>query len=131
MNALGADDKYEPGALVRKFLEHGRKVKVKVVMWSSMNHTHGWSAKGRAFRADKPQWLLDAGTPGPPAGCPDWRKTVNGNCLGNMPFLEWLLRINLEGMATRCYDGWVSLRTASPTCTTTCRETPTTPASEP
>jgi hypothetical protein len=107
MNALGADDKYEPGALVRKFLEHGRKVKVKVVMWSSMNHTHGWSGKGRAFRADKPQWLLDAGTPGPPAGCPDWRKTVNGNCLGNMPFLEWLLRINLEGMATRCYDGWV------------------------
>ena len=107
MNALGADDKYEPGALVRKFLEHGRKVKVSVVMWSSMNHTHGWSAKGRAFRADKPQWLLDAGTPGPPAGCPDWRKKVKGNCLGNKPFFEWLLRINLEGMATRCYDGWV------------------------
>ena len=107
MNALGADDKYEPGALVRKFLEHGRKVNVKAVMWSSMNHTHGWSAKGRAFRADKPQWLLDAGTPGPPAGCPDWRKKVKGNCLGNKPFFDWLLRINLEGMATRCYDGWV------------------------
>ena len=48
MNALGANDRYEPGPLVRKFLEHARKLGVKVVMWSSMNNTHAWSDAGAA-----------------------------------------------------------------------------------
>jgi len=91
MNALGANDKYEPGPLVRKFLEHAQKIGVKVVMWSSMNNTHAW-AGGKPFRADKPEWLM---TP-----------LRNANCMGCKPFLDWLIRINLEGMATGYYKSW-------------------------
>ena len=58
MNALGENDKYEPGPLVRKFLDHARKVGVKVVMWSSMNNTHAWGGQGRPFRSDKPEWRM-------------------------------------------------------------------------
>lgn len=92
MNALGADDRYEPGPLVRKFLEHAREVGVKVVMWSSMNNTHAWWGQGKPFRADKPEWTMK------PAK--DW------NCIGCKPFLDWLIRINLDGMATGYYKSW-------------------------
>ncbi|MGO8744816.1 MAG: hypothetical protein ACLQNE_02395 [Thermoguttaceae bacterium] len=91
MNALGANDKYEPGPLVRKFLEHAQKVGVNVVMWSSMNNTHAWGG-GKPFRADKPEWLMK----------PSW----NANCMGCKPFLDWLIRINLDGMATGYYKSW-------------------------
>jgi hypothetical protein len=92
MNALGADDKYAPGPLVRRFLEHAQKVGVKVVMWSSMNNTHAWGG-GKPFRVDKPEWRMT----------PLW----NANCMGCKPFLEWLVRINLDGMATGYYKSWV------------------------
>ena len=111
MNALGANDKYEPGPLVRKLLEHARKVNVKVVMWSSMNKTHAWSGQGRPFRPDKPEWLMDAGA-SPPENAPQWRKKVQGtlsaggNCFANRPLLDWLVRINLEGMAAGQYKSW-------------------------
>ncbi len=111
MNALRADDKYEPGPLVRKFLDHARKVGVKVVMWSSMNKTHAWSGQGRPFRSDKPEWLLDAGA-GPPKNAPEWRRNASGvlsaggNCFANRPFFAWLNRINLEGMAAGQYRSW-------------------------
>lgn len=111
MNALGADDKYEPGPLVEKFLEHARKVDVKVVMWSSMNKTHAWSGLGRPFRSDKPDWLIDAGAK-PPEGAPAWRKKASGvlssggNCFANRPLFDWLVRINLKGMAAGRYKSW-------------------------
>jgi len=111
MNALGADDKYEPGPLVRKFLEHARKAGVKVVMWSSMNKTHAWSPQGRPFRSDQPEWLIDAGAR-PPRNAPEWRRqasgvlSAGGNCLANRPFFNWLRRINLEGMAAGQYKSW-------------------------
>jgi hypothetical protein len=92
MNTLEADDKYTPGPLVRRFLEHAQKVGVKVVMWSSMNNTHAWGG-GKPFRADKPEWRMT----------PLW----NANCMGCKPFLEWLVRINLDGMATGYYKSWV------------------------
>jgi hypothetical protein len=92
MNALEADDKYTPGPLVRRYLEHAQKVGVKVVMWSSMNNTHAWGG-GKPFRADKPEWRMT----------PLW----NANCMGCKPFLEWLVRINLDGMATGYYKSWV------------------------
>ncbi|MHB8972149.1 MAG: hypothetical protein ACYC3X_06560 [Pirellulaceae bacterium] len=111
MNALGQNDKYEPGPLVNKFLEHARQVGVNVVMWSSMNKTHAWSSQGRPFRADQPDWLLDAGA-SPPQNAPEWRRIVEGslsaggNCLANRPFYDWLVRINLEGMAAGQYKSW-------------------------
>ena len=91
MNALGAEDKYTPGPLVRKFLEHAQKVGVKVVMWPTMNNTHPWEG-GKAFRADKPEWRM---TP-----------LRDANCMGCKPFLEWLIRINLDGLATGYYKSW-------------------------
>ena len=106
MNALGASSTYEPGPLVRKFLEHSQKVGVKVVMWSSMNKTHAWSGKGRPFRSDKPEWLMDAGAKGPPPNAPPWRKSVKGNCLAHRLFFDWLVRINLEGTAAGPYKAW-------------------------
>ena len=88
MNALGADDKYEPGPLVRKFLDHAQKVGVKVVMWSSMNKTHPWLEEGRPFRADKPEWLLKPGASVDAPGAPKWLKTAKGNCLANTALLR-------------------------------------------
>ncbi len=61
-------------------------------MWLTMTNTHPWGG-GKPFRADKPEWLM---TP-----------LKNANCMGNKPFLEWLARINLEGLATGCYKSWV------------------------
>ena len=111
MNALGPNGKYEPGPLVGKFLEHARKTGVQVVMWSSMNKTHAWSGQGRPFRSDQPDWLMDAGA-SPPKNAPDWRRQVQGmlsaggNCFANRPFFDWLVRINLEGMAAGQYKSW-------------------------
>jgi len=93
MNGLGASDKYELGPQIRKFLEHAQKVGVKVLMWSTVTNTHPWWVeKGRPFRPDKPQWLM---TP-----------LCNGNCMGNKPFVEWLNRVVLEGLATGFYKSW-------------------------
>jgi hypothetical protein len=111
MNALGQNDKYEPGPLVCRFLDHARKTGVQVVLWSSMNKTHAWSGEGRPFRPDQPDWLMDAGA-SPPKNAPDWRRQPQGvlcgggNCFANRPFEDWLLRINLEGMAAGQYKSW-------------------------
>ena len=75
MNALGPDDKYAPGELVVKLLEHAHQVGVKVVMWSSMNNTHHWSGEGRPFRPDQPQWLM---TPRSLDGKPDLIQHAQG-----------------------------------------------------
>jgi hypothetical protein len=103
MNALVGDQPYQIGPLVRKFLEHARKVGVKVVMWPSMNNTHPWSPLGRPFRADKPEWLLKVANM---ASKPGIIQSAKGNCLANRPFFEWLLRINAAGLATGYYDSW-------------------------
>lgn len=105
MNALGADDRYAPGNLVKKFLEHARQRDVKIVMWSSMNHTHPWWGKGAPFRADKPEWLMTSKTL---EGKPDLIKERSGkaNCWANQPFFDWLSRINDEGLATGYYKAW-------------------------
>jgi hypothetical protein len=92
MNALGPADTYRPGPLVEMFLQHARKVGVKVVMWSSMNNTHAWGG-GRPFRADRPQWRM---TP-----------LAEANCIACRPFLRWLLGVNLDGMAAGGYRSWV------------------------
>ncbi len=103
MNALGADDKYAPGELATKFLEHARQKDVKIVMWSSMNNTHHWSSDGRPFRADKPEWLM---TPKTLDGKPDLIQHAQANCFANTPLFNWLSRINSDGLGTSYYKGW-------------------------
>ena len=102
MNALGANDKYEPGPQVRKFLEHAQKVGVKVAMWLTMTNTHPWFG-GKPFRADRPDWVLDLAAADTPA---ELAKLPPGNCMGNKPFLDWLTRVNLDGLATGYYKSW-------------------------
>ena len=103
MNALTEGQPYELGARVRRFLEHAREVDVKVVMWSTMNNTHPWWAEGRPYRPDRPEWLM---APGDRSDKPDLVRKATANCLANQPFLEWLTRTALEGLATGLYDSW-------------------------
>jgi hypothetical protein len=103
MNALGANDTYRPGEWPAKLLDHARSIGVKVLLWSSMNNTHSWSPKGRPFRADRPDWLM---RPGRLDDKPDLIKNAKANCLANAPFFNWLVKINLEGLATGYYPGW-------------------------
>ena len=106
MNSLRENDHYTPGPRVRRFLEHARKVGVKVVMWPTMNHTHPWSSAGRPFRADKPEWLLTLRTL---EGKPDMirQRAGRANCFANAPLFDWLSRINAESLATGYFDAWV------------------------
>jgi hypothetical protein len=103
MNALTGDQPYQIGPHVRKFVEHARKVGVKVVMWPSMNNTHPWSPLGRPFRADKPEWLLKVANM---ANKPAIIQSAKANCLANRPFFDWLLRVNAAGLATGFYESW-------------------------
>jgi hypothetical protein len=104
MNVLGADDKYQPGPMVQKFLEHARKLNVKVMLFVTLNNTHPW-AGGKPFRQDRPDWLIDAGA-SRPANAPAWRQSGKGNCIGVRDFREWLDRIYLEAIAGGPYQGW-------------------------
>jgi hypothetical protein len=104
MNALGKDDVYAPGPMVRKFLQHAREVGVKIVMWGSMNNTHPWEG-GKPFRADKPEWLFVPG-PATPRSCMNPSVFAEGNCIANRDFFNWIARVNLEGLATKYYEGW-------------------------
>ena len=103
MNALIDDEKYVIGPLYRKFLEHAQKVGVKIVMWPTMNNTHPWSGSGKPFRPDKPEWLM---TRSPQPGEPSLLSRNRANCLANTPFLDWLMKINLQGLATGYYPSW-------------------------
>lgn len=103
MNALVGDDKYVIGPLYRKFLEHARKVGVNIVMWPTMNNTHPWSGLGKPLRPDKPEWLV---TRTPKPGEPALLSRRSANCLANTPFLEWLVGINLQGLAAGYYKAW-------------------------
>jgi hypothetical protein len=105
VGGLGPDDKYGPGPLARKVADYARRLGVKSVMFSTLNNTYPWIAAGKPFRADRPEWLIDAGS-GPPAAAPDWRKTFRGNCMGDRAFMAWLERTNLQAIAECDYRGW-------------------------
>lgn len=122
INALGEGDHYQPGPLVHRFLEHADQVGMKVMFWSTMTRTTGSAIPfldpenpGQHFRADKPEWRLDAGA-GPPNGAPAWRlKTeasdpsylkAGGNCMANKAFFDWWTGINMEALATGYYPWW-------------------------
>ncbi len=109
INQVGADGRFEIGELTGKFLEHSRKVGVQVVMWSTITNSHPWSGQGKAFRSDKPEWLLrpDLGS----SKLPAWAKQAPpGNCVANQPFMDWLSKLNLDiardgQFRSWCFDG--------------------------
>jgi hypothetical protein len=110
MNALGQEDHYQPGPLVQKLLEHSKK-KVKIVFWPTMNNTDPWwKEKGKAFRSDRPDWLMypeGKTLSGKMITGVEIKEFVKGNCIANEPFCDWLLRLQVEGMSTGYFAGWV------------------------
>jgi hypothetical protein len=111
MNALRQGDHYAPGPLVKKLLKYAQEKKVNVIFWPTMNNTHPWwKEKGRPFRPDQPGWLIfpegKTVTYRPP-GKPPIERLVKGNCLANEPFFNWLMGLQLDGMRTGYFPGWV------------------------
>lgn len=111
MNALVEGQDYAIGPLYRQFLEHAQKIGIKLVMWPTINNTHPWwLGKGKPFRPDKPDWLMVPGGRDYLYRLEDGRefkgKAIEGNCLANQPFFDWLMRINLQGMETGFYSAW-------------------------
>jgi hypothetical protein len=111
MNALGQQDHYEAGPLVKKLLEYAMKKKVKVVFWPTMNNTDPWwKEKGEPFRSDRADWLMfpeGKKLSGKMITGQVFEEFVKGNCIANQPFCDWLMRIQLEAMRTGCFPGWV------------------------
>ncbi|MFA5058879.1 MAG: hypothetical protein WC485_12250, partial [Opitutaceae bacterium] len=105
MNRLGPNDTYTPGPMVQKFLEHARQDGIKVIMWGSLNATHPWSLAGRAFRPDRPDWRYQPG-PNTSTSLLDPRVYPEGNCIADREFLDWVEKINLEGLGTHQYGGY-------------------------
>ncbi len=105
MNTLGPGDRYNPGPMVQRFLDHADKVGIKVIMWGTMNATHPWSSAGKAFRLDRPEWRFEPG-PNTPKSLMDPRMFPEGNCVVDRGFFGWMEQINLQGLATRRYAGF-------------------------
>ena len=111
MNALRETDGYHPGPLVSKKYEHARKVGVRVVFWPTMNNTHPWwSGKGQPFLFEKKEWLQfpeKRSLKGMMLSGVTFTQIVQGNCIANRPFLNWINRLSLDGMRTGYFPGWV------------------------
>jgi hypothetical protein len=107
MNNLGPNDEYRPGPLVREFLQHAHEIGVKVVPFTTLNNSNPWwtsqsgAVPGRPFRADRPDWLIDAGV-----SLPADALKPQGNCLGSQAFWDWLERTTLEAVGNSGYPGW-------------------------
>jgi hypothetical protein len=110
MKVLGPNDHYESTPAVQKFLKRSRELDIKFLMFATLNNSHPWW-QGKPFRADRPDWLIDAGASPPASGAP-WRKVkegpwnAGGNCLGVREFERWLERVNLEAVGKDCCEGW-------------------------
>jgi hypothetical protein len=117
MGELGADDHYKPGPLVEKLLDHAAKKKVKIVFWPTMNNTNPWSKyasgrelEGKPFRSDRIDWMMfpeGQNVSGKAITGWDIKEFVKANCIANEPFYDWLMRIQLGGMSTGYFSGWV------------------------
>jgi hypothetical protein len=102
---------------VKKVLDHAAKKKVKIVFWPTMNNTNPWSKYvngkeigGQPLRSDRPDWIMfpeGQNVFGKAITGWDIKEFVKGNCIANEPFYDWLMRIQLEGMRTGYFSGWV------------------------
>ena len=111
MNALTANDRYEPGELPRRFLDHAKRLGIKVVQWPSMNHTHPWSGliagtPGQPFRPDRPDWERIQTVPAESRACVGDFHASRGNCFANRPFREWITSVMFQALDTGRYGAW-------------------------
>lgn len=109
MNALKETEGYKPGPLVSGKYEYARKAGLKIVFWPTMNHTHPWWKAGQPFLLHKPEWLMFPGKQpreGEMLSGLRFKGSVYGNCIANRPFLDWINRLSLDGMATGYFPGW-------------------------
>jgi hypothetical protein len=116
MNALKGGEHYQPGPLVKKVREYALKKNLKVVFWPTMNSTNPWSkyekgkqSAGQPFRQDRPDWAMYAKPQTLSYKIPTgmtFSETVNGNCIANGPFYDWLMGLQFEGMRTGYFGAW-------------------------
>ncbi len=110
MNNLRESDGYKPGSLVSRKYEYAKKAGLKVVFWPTMNSTHPWWGKaGRPFLSQKPEWMMfpeKRPRVGRMLSGLVFKSSVNGNCIANKPFRDWINRLSLDGMRTGYFPGW-------------------------
>jgi hypothetical protein len=109
MNALKETDDYKPGPLVSIKYAYAKKAGLKIVYWPTMNHTHPWWKAGQPFLLHKTEWLMfpkKQPREGVMLSGVPFKGSVYGNCIANRPFLNWINRLSLDGMATGYFPGW-------------------------
>jgi hypothetical protein len=111
MNGLGPGGHFALGPLPARLLEYARRKNVKVVFWPTMTNTDPWwKQKGKPFRSDRPDWgMFPEGqtVTGQFITGRVIKRFLKGNCLGNQPFYDWLMCLQLDGMRTGYFSGWV------------------------
>jgi hypothetical protein len=110
MNGLRETDGYQPGPLVSKLYEYAKAQGVKIVFWPTMNHTHPWwPEKGRPFLWHRKDWLMypeKRTLHGEMLSGITFETRVQGNCIANRPFREWINRLSIDGMRTGYFSAW-------------------------
>ncbi|MFN8006860.1 MAG: hypothetical protein U0V70_07530 [Terriglobia bacterium] len=111
MNRLTLQDGYQPGAMASQKYQYAQSIGLKMAFWPTMNNSHPWwEKKGRPFLPEKPEWTM----------FPERRRlkgtflsgkfffqNIQGNCIANQPFRDWINRLDLDGMKTGYFPAWV------------------------
>jgi hypothetical protein len=108
MADLRDGDHYAPGPRERRFLDHARKLGLKVTQWPTMNTTHPWKAYSVPFRQDRPDWLrgIEGEARGGSSGCEEFQQR-QANCVACSPFAHWLERVIVDdALGSGLYDSW-------------------------
>jgi hypothetical protein len=110
MNKLGITERYKPGELVSHVYEHAKARSVSVTFWPTMNNTNPWSDQGQPFlKESAPAWLMyphKRTLQGTMLTGRTFEETVQGNCIANKPFREWVKTLMLDGLGTGYFRGW-------------------------
>jgi len=111
MNRLRLKDGYQPGPIASKKYKYAKRIGLKMAFWPTMNSSNPWwEKKGRPFLPDIPEWTM----------FPDRRRlkgtflsgkifyqNIQGNCIANRPFRDWINQLSLDGMKTGYFPSWV------------------------